>query len=87
MTTGNDYAIRFISIRPDENTRSIVEIEEEVKTNGYVNLNDDEINNYIEYQKHIVKQETKIEQFNANTEAIINNFTNNVNKLIESLGE
>lgn len=50
MTTGNK-AIQYVSLRPNENTRSIVEIKKEVLNNGYDNLTKEEIDNLIEWER------------------------------------
>lgn len=61
MTTGQIDPLEFISLRPDENTRSIVEIAEEIKKNGYSNLTDTEIQLHIEYEKKVALQKQENE--------------------------
>ena len=68
MTTGTDYNTRFISMRPDEDTRSIAELCEVERTEGYSGMTDKEIANLIEYKEYqaersktiaIIEQESK----------------------------
>lgn len=74
MTTGQINPLEFISIRPDENTRSIVEIDEEIRNNGFSNLTDTEIQLHIEYEKKLAleeqRQEFQKEQTNAQIEEL-----------------
>lgn len=63
MTTGTDidYTTRFISMRPDDDTRSIVELCEAERKEGYANMTDKEISNLIEYKQYEAERSKAIE--------------------------
>lgn len=70
MTTDIDYTTEFISLRPDEETRSIAELCEEERLNGYSGMTDVEISNLIAYKEHCAIQTAIIQEMKAHNEAI-----------------
>lgn len=64
MTTGTDYNTKYINLRPNENTRSIVELLEAEKTSGYGDMTNIEIANLIEYKQYIATKTKELELAN-----------------------
>lgn len=57
MTTNQlDYATEFVSLRPNENQRSVAECLEISRTGGYSTLTDDEIDALMTYRESIAMQ-------------------------------
>lgn len=71
MTTGSevDYETEYISLRPSENERSTVEIAEEVRVNGYSNLDDYEIDRYVTYMQNKAVTQANFDAMLAESQA------------------
>lgn len=71
MTTDIDYATEFIGLKPDENSRSTVELCEMERTEGYQNMSDEEISRLIKYREYCAKQDQSIADKKAANESAL----------------
>ena len=81
MTTGINNAIRSVGVRPEPDVRSIVEIEEEINSNGYQNLSDSEIEHYIAYKEHMAEIACKNRIMKDDNDAMINDMQERFERL------
>lgn len=71
MTTGINYTTEYISLRPADGSRSITELVEEERINGYSDMSDDEISRLIEYKEYRAEQSALIEQNKLYNQAML----------------
>ncbi len=71
MTTGIDYTTEFISLAPPDGSRSIAELVEIERINGYSDMTDAEIQRLIEYKEHQAQQAKLIEENHLHNEAML----------------
>ena len=71
MITGIDYTNDYISLKPADGGRSITELVEMERTNGYSDMTDDEIKRLIDYKEYRAKQDELIEQNRLHNEAML----------------
>lgn len=60
MTTGQINPLEYISLKPDENTRSVSEICEAVRVEGYEAITHGEMDLYISYREKIAVEENEL---------------------------
>lgn len=70
-TNSVDYATQFIAMRPDDETRSVVELLDVEKNDGYSNMTDAEIRNLIAYKEHTAQNSVIIEQNKEHNDAVL----------------
>lgn len=62
MTTGIDYATKFIAMKPDDGSRSTIELLEVERTAGYSDMTDSEITRLIEYKEKKAEDSALLEE-------------------------
>lgn len=92
MKTGIDYDTQFIGLKPDENSKSILELLDEEKNNGYANMTDEEITRIMRYRESVAAnvreaelKKQQAEESLARTRAAINENIENMNKMISEV--
>lgn len=70
MTTGIDFNTEFIGMKPDEDSRSILELLEIERTSGYQGMTDDEISRLITYKEHNAERSKVVEDNRTSNEAM-----------------
>ena len=82
--TMDNYATTFISMRGQDGTRSIVDLEKEAQTNGFSGMTDAEINKLIEYRQYTAAQDAQnsatIEALKAHQEEVKNSISESLKK-------
>lgn len=71
MTTGIDYTSQYISLRPPDGGRSITELVELERTEGYSDMTNDEISRLISYKEYQAEQSELAAQNKAHNEAML----------------
>lgn len=83
MLTGTDYNTRFLSLRPNDNTRSIAELLDIESSEGYSGMSDEEIANLIEYKQHEAKNSEELKIKRKESEERINELKRETDRSIE----